>query len=71
MNLVRPSSGRATVLGVDSARLTARELAQIGYVSEVAFHDRSLSTGSGSVRCSADLQVRSHGRPDGLRYNRY
>jgi ABC-2 type transport system ATP-binding protein len=34
MNLVRPSSGRATVLAVDSRRLTARHFERIGYVSE-------------------------------------
>ena len=34
MNLIRPSSGRAEVLGVDSTRLGAAQLAQIGYVSE-------------------------------------
>ena len=34
MNLIRPSSGRAEVLGVDSRRLGAEQLAQIGYVSE-------------------------------------
>jgi ABC-2 type transport system ATP-binding protein len=34
MNLIRPASGRAEVLGVDSARLSPRELASIGYVSE-------------------------------------
>ncbi|SPE29243.1 ABC transporter related protein [Candidatus Sulfopaludibacter sp. SbA3] len=34
MNLIRPSAGRAQVLGVDSTRLSAAELAQIGYVSE-------------------------------------
>ncbi len=34
MNLLRPSSGRATVLGVDSQRLGPPQLAQIGYVSE-------------------------------------
>jgi ABC-2 type transport system ATP-binding protein len=34
MNLIRPSAGRAEVLGVDSTRLGAAELAQIGYVSE-------------------------------------
>ncbi len=34
MNLLRPTSGRAEVLGVDSARLGEREFAQIGYVSE-------------------------------------
>ena len=32
--MLRPTSGRATVLGVDSRRLGPRELAQIGYVSE-------------------------------------
>jgi ABC-2 type transport system ATP-binding protein len=34
MNLVRPSGGRATVLGVDSRRLDPATLATIGYVSE-------------------------------------
>jgi ABC-2 type transport system ATP-binding protein len=34
MDLVRPTSGSATVLGVDSRRLGERERAQIGYVSE-------------------------------------
>ncbi len=34
VNLLPPSAGRATVLGVDSRRLGERELAQIGYVSE-------------------------------------
>ncbi len=34
MNLLEASSGKATVLGVDSRRLSPRELAQIGYVSE-------------------------------------
>jgi ABC-2 type transport system ATP-binding protein len=34
MNLLRPTGGRATVLGVDSRRLSPRELAHIGYVSE-------------------------------------
>lgn len=34
MNLLRPTGGSATVLGVDSRRLGEREFAQIGYVSE-------------------------------------
>jgi ABC-2 type transport system ATP-binding protein len=34
MNLLRPTSGSAQVLGVDSRRLGEREFAQIGYVSE-------------------------------------
>jgi ABC-2 type transport system ATP-binding protein len=34
MNILRPSSGRATVAGVDSRLLGPRELAAIGYVSE-------------------------------------
>ena len=34
MNILRPSGGRATVLGVDSRRLGVGELATIGYVSE-------------------------------------
>src|ERR1700733_8836811 len=34
MNMIEPTRGSATVLGVDSRRLSPRELAQIGYVSE-------------------------------------
>jgi ABC-2 type transport system ATP-binding protein len=34
MNLYDPTSGSATVLGVDSRKLSPRELAQIGYVAE-------------------------------------
>jgi len=34
MNLTRPTSGRAEVLGVDSRRLGPAQLEQIGYVSE-------------------------------------
>jgi ABC-2 type transport system ATP-binding protein len=34
MNIIRPTSGRAEVLGVDSQRLGPAEFARIGYVSE-------------------------------------
>jgi len=34
LNLIHPSVGRATVMGVDSRRLGVRQLAEIGYVSE-------------------------------------
>ncbi len=34
MNIIQPTSGSATVLGVDSRFLSHRELARIGYVSE-------------------------------------
>jgi len=34
MNLLEPTAGTATALGVDTRRLSPRELAQIGYVSE-------------------------------------
>jgi ABC-2 type transport system ATP-binding protein len=34
MNIIRPTSGRAAVLGVDSARLSPREFASLGYVAE-------------------------------------
>jgi len=34
MNLLQPTAGSAVVLGVDSRRISPRELAQIGYVSE-------------------------------------
>lgn len=34
MNIIRPTTGSATVLGIDSAKLGPKEFAQIGYVSE-------------------------------------
>src|SRR6266566_7845961 len=34
MNILEPSRGSIEVLGIDSRRLSPRELAQIGYVSE-------------------------------------
>jgi ABC-2 type transport system ATP-binding protein len=34
MNIIAPSQGSATILGVDSRRVSPKELAQIGYVSE-------------------------------------
>lgn len=34
MNILEPTRGNATVLGVDSRKISPRELAQIGYVSE-------------------------------------
>jgi len=34
MNILEPTRGNATMLGVDSRRVSSRELAQIGYVSE-------------------------------------
>jgi ABC-2 type transport system ATP-binding protein len=34
MNILQPSRGSTTMLGVDSRKLSPRELAQIGYVSE-------------------------------------
>jgi ABC-2 type transport system ATP-binding protein len=34
VNLIRPDTGRATVLGVDTRDLSHRDLTQIGYVSE-------------------------------------
>jgi ABC-2 type transport system ATP-binding protein len=34
VNLLKPNSGQATVLSIDSRRLSPREFANIGYVSE-------------------------------------
>src|ERR1700746_1010139 len=34
MNILEPTRGSATVLGIDSRRISPRELNQIGYVSE-------------------------------------
>src|SRR6266513_1008684 len=34
MNILEATQGRATVLGVDSRRISPRELSRVGYVSE-------------------------------------
>src|SRR6266704_3907094 len=34
MNILEPTRGSATVLGVDSRKISPKELSQIGYVSE-------------------------------------
>jgi ABC-type multidrug transport system ATPase subunit len=34
MNIIEPSRGSATMMGVDSRKISPRELRQIGYVSE-------------------------------------
>ena len=46
LNILMPSSGRAEVLGVDSRRLSPREFAQIGYVSENQQLPRRLTVGA-------------------------
>src|SRR5260370_10929726 len=45
MNLLTPSSGRASVLGVDSRKLGHRELGQIGYIAESQEMPGRLTTG--------------------------
>jgi ABC-2 type transport system ATP-binding protein len=45
MNLLQPSAGTATVLGVDSRRLAPPQLAQIGYVSATQDMPGRLTTG--------------------------
>ena len=45
MNLLAPTRGRATVLGVDSRKISPRELAQIGYVAESQQMPARLTTG--------------------------
>jgi ABC-2 type transport system ATP-binding protein len=45
MNMLSPSSGSATVLGVDSRKLSPRELATIGYVSENQDMPKRLTVG--------------------------
>lgn len=45
MNILEPSSGRATVLGTDSRRISPRELGQIGYVSENQDMPKRLTVG--------------------------
>ena len=45
MNMLAASSGNATVLGVDSRRLSPREFAQIGYVSENQDMPKRLTVG--------------------------
>src|SRR6478736_6874545 len=34
MNIIEPTRGSATLLGVDSRKISPRQLAQVGYVSE-------------------------------------
>jgi len=34
VNILRPSSGSASILGIDSRKLSPKEFAQLGYVSE-------------------------------------
>lgn len=46
MNLIEASSGTAVVLGADSRKLSPRELAQIGYVSENQILPGRLSVGA-------------------------
>ena len=45
MNILRPTSGRAEALGIDSRKLGPVQFAQIGYVSE----NQSLPTGCRGV----------------------
>jgi ABC-2 type transport system ATP-binding protein len=45
MNILQPSRGAATVLGVDSRRLSAREFRRIGYVSENQVMPQALTVG--------------------------
>jgi ABC-2 type transport system ATP-binding protein len=45
VNILEPTRGHTTVLGVDSRRLSPRELAQIGYVSENQDMPSRLSVG--------------------------
>ena len=45
MNILQPSAGRVEILGVDSRRLGAGQLAQIGYVSENQLLPEWMKTG--------------------------
>jgi ABC-2 type transport system ATP-binding protein len=45
LNLVQPSSGSASILGVDSRKLSHREFASIGYVSENQAIPKRLTVG--------------------------
>lgn len=45
MNILQPSSGDATVLGIDSRKLSAKEFQRIGYVSENQQLPLALTTG--------------------------
>lgn len=63
MNMLAPSQGAATVLGVDSRRLAPRERAQIGYVSENQILPGGLRVGEFLRRSAAATAVRrSHSR---------
>src|ERR1700733_7781851 len=45
MNIISPSQGSATILGVDSRKMSPKELAQIGYVSENQEMPRRMTVG--------------------------
>src|SRR5437868_13033373 len=45
MNMLEPTRGSATILGVDSRRISPRELEQIGYVSENQDMPEALTVG--------------------------
>jgi ABC-2 type transport system ATP-binding protein len=70
MNIIRPSAGRAEILGVDSCALSAQQLSQIGYVSEnqrlpewMKVWQLPPTAGSYTPRSDADLAelVRTYG----------
>lgn len=73
LNILRPTSGRAEVLGVDSRRLGPPELRQIGYVSENQQLPEWMKTGAFLDYCKpfypgwndadADALVRAYGLP--------
>jgi ABC-2 type transport system ATP-binding protein len=54
MNILQPTAGRAEVLGVDSRKLGARQLAQIGYVSENQQLPEWMRVGYFLTYCKAD-----------------
>ena len=60
MNIIEPSSGSATVLGIDSRQLSSRELAQIGYVADGQELPGRLTVGQYRVHGSTPAA----GRPD-------
>ncbi len=57
MNIIRPSSGSATVLGTDSVRLGPDELARIGYVSDNLLLENYLSS-------ARSIEIRPGSRAD-------
>lgn len=57
MNILSPTRGSATVLGVDSRRISLRQLSRIGYVSETKTCPRGLPCLNTWTICARSIPV--------------